>query len=149
MAQRTDASLVSTGYEGADVSDLVDRLLTMRVDVLVDVRLTPLSRKPGLSKNRLAAALGVAGIKYVHLRALGNPKENRDGFRAGSQVSRDRYRELLDAPAAKEALAHVAELLDGGTVALLCFERDHQTCHRGLVSEQLTQSMPGLAVSHI
>lgn len=119
MARRTDARLVSLGYEGAEVADLVDRLVTTSVDVLVDIRLTPTSRKPGLSKSRLAAALEGVGIKYVHLRALGNPKDNRDGFRAGTQVNRDRYREVLDTPAAKEALSQVAELLEGGTVALL------------------------------
>jgi hypothetical protein len=34
-----------------------------------------------MSKRKLAAALGEAGIGYVHLPALGNPKDNREPFR--------------------------------------------------------------------
>jgi uncharacterized protein (DUF488 family) len=70
------------------------------VRVLVDVRLTPLSRKPGLSKTKLSEALAAVGIKYVHHRALGNRRDNRAGFRAGEPDSRARYREVLDSAAA-------------------------------------------------
>jgi hypothetical protein len=69
----------------------------------------------------------------VHLRALGNPKENRDPFRAGDPRSHRLYEDLLDEGAGAEALRHVGELLDGETVALLCFERDHHQCHRPMV----------------
>lgn len=44
------------------------------------------------------------------------------------------------------ALAHVAELLDEGAVALLCFERDHTTCHRHLVVSELQRATPELQV---
>lgn len=64
--------------------------------MLVDVRLTPLSRKPRLSKTKLAAALADVGIEYVHHRALGNPKDNRAGFREGQPASRARYRKKSD-----------------------------------------------------
>ncbi|MDR1430587.1 MAG: DUF488 domain-containing protein, partial [Propionibacteriaceae bacterium] len=50
---------------------------------LVDVRQTPISRKRGLSKTALGAALSEAGIDYIHLRELGNPRDNRDGYRQG------------------------------------------------------------------
>ena len=111
-------SLVSIGYEGKTIVDLLDSLVAQRVEVLVDVRLTPLSRKPGLSKTRLANALASVGIGYVHHRALGNPKDNRDGFRAGDPASIQRYHEVLSGEAAGAAIEHVAELLDGGAVAV-------------------------------
>jgi uncharacterized protein (DUF488 family) len=84
--------LISLGYEGRDAADLIEQLRASGVNALVDVRLTPLSRKPGLSKKRLAAALGEAGIAYVHLPQLGNPKENRASFRAGEAQSHEQYR---------------------------------------------------------
>ena len=65
---------MSIGYEGKTVDDLVAQLLEQGVPVLVDVRLTPPSRKPGLSKTKLSEALAAVGIGYVHHRALGNPK---------------------------------------------------------------------------
>lgn len=104
-------TVVSIGYEGKTLSDLVALLLGQDVRMLVDVRLTPLSRRPGLSKTKLSEALAVVGIGYVHHRALGNPKDNRAGFRAGEPESRVRYREVLDSAAATDALAHVCEML--------------------------------------
>lgn len=142
-------TLVSIGYEGKTVGDLVAQLLEQDVRVLVDVRLTPLSRKPGLSKTKLSEALTTVGIGYVHHRALGNPKDNRAGFRAGELESRARYRDVLDTAAATDALAHVCELLDGGVVALLCFEGDHSECHRDMVVHQLMKARPDAAVVHV
>ncbi len=144
-----DGTLVSIGYEGKTVGDLVAQLLGQDVRVLVDVRLTPLSRKPGLSKTKLAAALRAAGIEYVHHRALGNPKDNRAGFRAGEPESLARYREVLDTTDASDALAHVCELLDGGAVALLCFEHDHAECHRNIVVDRVLETRPNAAVVHV
>jgi uncharacterized protein (DUF488 family) len=138
--------LVSLGYEGRTVEELIANLQRESVTVLVDVRLTPLSRKPGMSKRRLTSALDAVGIRYVHMRALGNPKENRAAFRAGDPRSRDDFREVLKDARGAEALRHVAELLDGETVALLCFERDHQTCHRLLVAEELLRTNPAVAL---
>lgn len=138
--------LISLGYEGRDAAELIEKLLASGVDTLVDVRLTPLSRKPGLSKRRLAAALAEAGIGYVHLPELGNPRENRASFRAGEARSRNEYRQILQTSNGRSALAHVAELLDEGAVALLCFERDHTTCHRHLVITELQREAPQLVV---
>ncbi|XSS45956.1 DUF488 family protein [Propionibacteriaceae bacterium Y2011] len=136
------SSLVSIGYEGRDADDLVQRLVSENVTVLVDVRLTPISRKPGLSKTRLAEKLEAAGIRYVHHRELGNPKDNRDGYRAGSLASRERFARVLQDQQAEEALAHVRELLEGGSVALLCFERDHSHCHRRMVADAIRRQVP-------
>jgi uncharacterized protein (DUF488 family) len=141
--------LVSIGYEGKTVDDLVVQLLEQGVRVLVDVRLTPLSRKPGLSKTKLSEALAAVGISYVHHRALGNPKDNRAAFRAGEPESRARYRGILETAAATDALAHVSELLEGGVVALLCFEGDHAECHRDIVVRQLMMARPDAAVVHV
>lgn len=133
----TTPHLVSIGYEGRDVDDLIRSLLLQNVQVLVDVRLTPISRKRGFSKSALKAALEVAGIRYVHHRELGNPKDNRDAYRVGSPTARARFRDVLGSNEATDALRHVSELLDDGAVALLCFERDHSQCHRHQVAEAL------------
>ena len=138
--------IISLGYEGRDPADLIEQLRTSGVTAMVDVRLTPLSRKPGLSKKRLAAALNEAGISYVHMPELGNPKENRAPFRAGAAASHEEYRRILQTGTGRSALTHVAELLDEGAVALLCFERDHTTCHRHLVADQLQREAPDLQV---
>ncbi len=147
--RRSFPEIVSIGYEGRDVQALISQLKSLTVGVLVDVRLNPVSRKKGMSKSRLSAALDAAGIRYVHHRELGNPKDNRDGYRAGDRAAYLRFEQILEAPAAEGALAHVTELLDGECVALLCFERDHAQCHRALVVEALREREPGLFVHEV
>lgn len=145
----THPHLVSIGYEGRSVDDLVNSLLKQDVQVLVDVRLNPISRKPGLSKTALSTALNEAGITYIHHRELGNPKDNRDDFRRGTPESHARFRALLGEERGAAALRHVSELLEDSVVALLCFERDHSECHRTLVVDAIAQQDPGLSVAHV
>jgi uncharacterized protein (DUF488 family) len=132
--------LVSIGYEGRSAEDLVCELGAQGVDVLVDVRLTPLSRKPGLSKRRLAERLAEAGIDYLHLKALGNPKENRQPFWDG-RISDgcEAFNELLASDEPQAALQTIVELMNTSTVAILCFERDHDRCHRQVVTERVAE----------
>ena len=53
------------------------------VKLLVDVRAVASSRRPGFSKNQLAAGLDERGISYLHLRGLGTPKDGRVAARSG------------------------------------------------------------------
>jgi uncharacterized protein (DUF488 family) len=136
--------MFSIGYEGRGAAELVGALTDAHVEVLADVRLNPLSRKPGLSKKRLAATLGEVGIEYVHLPALGNPKENRDAFRRREQAALDRYTAQFDEPAADDALDELVELARTRRVAVLCYEADHAICHRSLVLAEVQRRDPSL-----
>jgi uncharacterized protein (DUF488 family) len=137
--------VLSIGYEGRVLDDLIALLVDHRVQVLVDVRLNPISRKPGFSKGRLTQALADAGIEYRHMPALGNPRENREAFRSGDLgVGQRIFEALLAADPAADAIRHLATLSKRHRVAVLCFERDHERCHRGIVLEQL-----GLPVERI
>lgn len=146
-APTTTRPVVTIGYEGRTADQLLEALRDRSIDLLVDVRLTPLSRKPGLSKRGLAERLASAGIRYLHVPELGNPKDNRDGFRAGDERSRGRFRELLSADDASAALDELQELAQEHVIALLCFERDAGECHRELVGEELARRAP-VALAH-
>jgi uncharacterized protein (DUF488 family) len=141
--------LMTIGYEGRTSGELLSALVQADVTALVDVRLTPLSRKPGLSKRPLANQLEQANIRYVHMPALGNPRENRDAFRQGVTQSRTRFRALLRTPDAQEALGELRSLVYERRVVLLCFEHDAATCHRLIVSDALLHNDPALAVEHL
>lgn len=131
------ANVIGVGYEGLDQDGLVSKLRVRGVKTLVDVRLNPISRKRGLSKTGLRDRLEADGITYEHLPALGNPRDNRDGFGevAGDAAveARNRFSDLLHSDAAHAALDRVITLSEAGTVALLCFEADETRCHRELV----------------
>ncbi len=135
----TPPPLLTVGYEGRSVAEVVAALVKQSVSLVVDVRLTPLSRKPGLSKRRLGEHLAAVGINYLHLPALGNPRDNRDGFRAGTAASRARFIGLLKEPLAERSLAEIVEHAACETVALLCFEADPMRCHRHLISDAVVR----------
>ncbi|GGV20389.1 hypothetical protein GCM10010293_16120 [Streptomyces griseoflavus] len=126
--------LWSAGYEGRDIDSFVASLLDSRIDVVADVRLTPISRKKGFSKTRLGEALTEAGIEYTHLRGLGNPKDNRAPFWDGRlDEGRARFRGVLRSEEAQTDLERLAEHARQSRVAVLCFEKDESRCHRQVV----------------
>ncbi|MEU7447929.1 anaerobic benzoate catabolism transcriptional regulator [Streptomyces sp. ADI98-12] len=128
--------LWSAGYEGRDIDSFVSSLLDNRIDVVADVRLTPISRKKGFSKTRLGQALAEAGIEYTHLRGLGNPKDNRAPFWEGRlDVGRARFRGVLRSEEAQTDLERLAEHARQSRVAVLCFEKDESRCHRQVILE--------------
>ena len=109
------------------------------VALLVDVRAVANSRRPGFSKNSLAANLGTVGIRYRHLRALGTPAEGRAAARAGRHSEMHTvFRDHLTLPEAQAALGELAALAaTDAPVCLLCFEADPAHCHRTLVANAL------------
>lgn len=123
--------MIGVGYEGRTLDDLVAELVDRGVRRLVDVRLTPVSRKAGFSKRGLAAALGEQGIAYEHRPELGNPKDNRAGF--GDERTRAVYAARLGRPEAAVAVQELAAAARRETVAVLCFEAEESRCHRQLV----------------
>ncbi len=128
--------IFTIGYEGATQAELVAALKAAGVERVIDVRAVPLSRKPGFSKNVLAAGLAEAGMDYVHLKALGTPPEGREAARKGrADVLARVYAGQLETPEAAVAAARMLELAAEKPSALLCFERDPAMCHRTLLRE--------------
>ena len=138
-------TIVSIGYEQRDLSELIGLLTANGVVTLVDVRLNPISRKKGFLKKALAAALGEAGIEYRHERELGNPKENRDAFRRGMESARQRYRRHLQ-NGASTAYERLVDLASTSRIALLCYERAHDQCHRSCILDTAQTDRPAISV---
>ena len=123
--------IFTIGYEGSTQAELIGALKAAGVERVIDVRAVPLSRKPGFSKNVLAAGLKDAGIDYVHLKALGTPPAGREAARKGRIEEFARiYAAQLDTPEAGVAAAQMVSLAEEKPSALLCFERDPAHCHR-------------------
>lgn len=135
----TTNKLFTIGYEGKSIEGFIEELLDNKISVLVDVRLTPLSRKPGFAKRRLAAELAKHDIEYVHFPALGNPKDNRENFRATRSGSAAmKFRRLMRRNS-DDVLFEVARLSKRNKVALMCFEHDALCCHRTVVAEMVAE----------
>jgi uncharacterized protein (DUF488 family) len=142
-------TLCTIGYEKARLGDVVATLAAAGVTTLIDVRDRPISRRPGFSKNQLAAGLAQAGIAYVGLKALGTPPEGRE---ANRRRQWDRFWHIVDArlatAEAQHALMQAAAIARDGPSCLLCYEADWHICHRARVAAILADRC-GFAVRHL
>jgi uncharacterized protein (DUF488 family) len=145
----TEEVLHTIGYEGSSIDDLVETLLRVGVDLLIDVREVPISRKRGFSKRLLADRLADHDIDYLHLKGLGDPKPGR-------QAARERrYRDFqriflahLRSEAAELDLRKGIEAARGRCACLLCFEKDHEHCHRDMVASRMAD-LDGFTLVHL
>jgi uncharacterized protein (DUF488 family) len=142
-------TLATIGYEAADLADFIATLKQAGVSRLIDVRELPISRRKGFAKKALSEALTHAGIEYVHLRGLGDPKEGREAARAGNlvQFSRVFSRHMQSKFAQADLQSAVRYVAEGGA-CLMCYERDHTTCHRGIVAKNISGKL-GVVVRHL
>jgi uncharacterized protein (DUF488 family) len=150
MPSKKNKTLFTIGYEQTPPKAVLDELENAGVKLLVDVRAVASSRRPGFSKNQLAAGLDERGIRYVHLRGLGTPKEGRLAARSGDAKGLERiYAKHLKTPQAKEELDELRALIEkSGPVCILCYERDHHVCHRRFIAE-LIHERDGVAVDNL
>jgi len=141
--------LWTIGYERLAPEALVAELEAAGVERLLDVRYRPQSRRPGMSKTKLASLLADHGIAYEHRRSLGTPPEIRPLYRRGA-VSQGAaaFREHAERTAAAELDELAAELRSPGAprTALMCLEAEPAHCHRRVLAELLRERVPGLRV---
>ena len=131
-------AICTIGYEGGTVAGFVRALKDAGVELVLDIRAAPVSRKKGFSKNQLAAHLADAGIGYRHLRGLGTPKRGREAARAGDVESFERiFLEHMEEPEALLDLGEAIALARAQPVCLLCLERDPKHCHRLIVGNRM------------
>src|SRR5262245_21185991 len=95
------------------------------VELVVDIRAVPLSRRPGFSKSRLESTLKDAGIGYIHLQKAGNPFRKQS---ANTGTVLESYRAYLHR--SPEILDKLGRLLAGHRTVLLCLEEESEHCHR-------------------
>jgi uncharacterized protein (DUF488 family) len=127
--------LFTIGYEQAKPDAVLRELKRAKVDLLVDTRAVAASRRPGFSKRQLTASLDEIGIPYLHLQKLGTPSAGRTAARAGDYDTLWRiYDKHIKTPEAKAALDELVALIKSGKrIALLCYCRDPNACHRSRI----------------
>ena len=141
--------LFTIGYEKASLADVLAALAAAEVAILIDIRDRPQSRRAGFSKRQLAASAEAAGLRYVHLQALGTPPEGRE---ANRRRQWDRFwaivEEKLGTAEAERDLVAAAALAREAPACLLCYEADWRVCHRRRVGELLA-ARDGFEVRHL
>ena len=142
--------LFTIGYEQTPSKAVLDELESAGVKLLVDVRAVTSSRRPGFSKKQLEAGLDERGIAYVHLAGLGTPREGRLAARAGQyDVLQKVFAKQLQTPQARENLDELSQLVKkAGPVCLLCYERNHEHCHRRWIAE-IIEERDGVRIENL
>jgi uncharacterized protein (DUF488 family) len=135
--------LSTIGYEGRALESYLNEVLRADVTLICDVRRNPISRKYGFSKRTLAKACEGVGIRYEHLPELGIASEHRRDLETQADYDAlfsEYERNYL--PDHGEALAKIhAWITAGERVALTCYERLPQQCHRHCVAEALEREL--------
>lgn len=122
------------GYQGRQVAALEEIVRREEIDLVVDVRGNPYSRRPGWRKEQLEE---VFDDRYRWIGWLGN-ENYRDG---GPPRLRDPHR----------GMEELVGVIDGGArrVLLLCYERDWLKCHRRMVVEMAQERLSDVQVRHL
>src|SRR3569623_20801 len=140
MRGRGMRKLFTIGYEGVTLDAFIRTLKKAKIDLLLDVRELPASRRKGFSKTALRTALAEAGIAYRHEKCSGTPKAVRHRLREDRDY--DRFFRDFDRHLSRQSalLARLAAELKGNVV-LMCFERDPARCHRRRVAAVLAERL--------
>jgi uncharacterized protein (DUF488 family) len=141
-------ALYTFGYEGLTIEAFVERLKQARVQLIVDVRELPLSRKKGFSKTAFRELLAAVGIDYEHRPALGCPKPVRDRYKADGDWQVYTRGFLAHLNTQKGEIANLTAATLAQTACLVCFEADFGFCHRTYVARAAHQA-GAPAVQHL
>jgi uncharacterized protein (DUF488 family) len=141
---------MTIGYEGLTVDSFFHALRANSVQVLIDVRELPLSRKPGFSKSALAHSAASHGIEYIHLGKLGCPRTIRHDYKADKDWGRYVRRFIAYLDTQMLAITQLAARVKQERCCLVCYEADYNFCHRTLVAERVAQLLDGgMHITHL
>lgn len=141
-------TVFTIGYEGLDIDTFMSLLSEHGIDMIVDVRELPLSRKPGFSKKALGSLLNLSGREYVHMVDLGCPKPIRDRYREDGNWKRYTEGFMKYLKTQDDAIAELSSLATASNCALLCYEADSNFCHRSMIANAV-KDYCGARVTHI
>lgn len=128
------------GYEGISFENYINKLIENDIKILCDVRKNPYSMKFGFSKNMLKNTLENINIKYMHIPELGIDSDERKELNSLNDYKKlfEEYeKNTLGTNSAKIALDMLQKLSSKNKIALTCFEKDIEYCHRGVIAKKL------------
>lgn len=132
--------IYTIGHSTRTIEEFIDLLKEQSVDLLVDVRRFPGSKRyPHFGKEELPAHLERAGIGYLHEEILGGRRAARpDSVHRGWRNPQFRgYADHMDTPEFQAALDRLLERAEIRTQALMCAEAVPWRCHRQLIADAL------------
>ncbi len=139
----------TSGYEGKSVESFLGSLIKRGIELTIDVRANPVSRRYGFSKRRFSDISNRLGLRYLHMPTLGIPSAYRVGL-----VNLEAYRRLLERyereilPNVSDELDELGDVMRSTPAVLMCVEKDIRCCHRSRLAEEVSRRT-GLEVKHL
>lgn len=138
------------GHSTRSLDELVELLKSFEIELLIDVRSMPGSRKfPQFNKENLAESIPENGMNYLHMKDLGGRRKGQENSHndAWRLKSFRNYADYMETEAFNTALKELQQLATKKRVAYMCAEAVWWSCHRSLISDQL--KVNGWKVMHI
>jgi uncharacterized protein (DUF488 family) len=142
--------VLTIGHSTRAIEDFTDLLQAHGVQLVVDIRTVPRSRRnPQFNEDTLAASLKQSGIDYVRLKELGGLRHPRkDSQNMGWRNASFRgFADYMQTPDFEAGINELIRLAQDRTVAIMCAEALPWRCHRSLVADALL--VRGIKVEHI
>ena len=143
-------SVWTIGHSTLSLEDFVARLKSFAIELLVDVRSFPGSRRyPQFNKDDLSQSLDRVGIAYQHLRELGGRRRVRPDSTnlAWRNESFRGYADYMETKEFHDGIERLLELAGKQRTAIMCSEAVWWRCHRSMISDFL--KVKGIEVIHI
>lgn len=142
--------LWTIGHSTRPIEAIIELLQAHDIQLLVDVRTIPYSRRnPQFNTDALAESLVNAGLQYHHLPALGGRRKSRlDSVNRGWRSAG--FRGYADYMQTDEFWGGLEEMMAHGRkrrTAVMCAEAVPWRCHRSLIADALISR--GWQVQHI
>ena len=133
--KKSSPGFFTIGYEGKDIDQFLNALVSNNVDLLIDIRRNPFSMNFIYIKDALMKKLKDVGIDYLHIPELGIESEERKNLNTKADYDElfAKYRQTL--PIKEVYINRIIELGTTKRITLLCFEADCNFCHRGEVAK--------------
>ena len=134
------AVVLTVGHSTRAQDDFIALLKEHAVKQLADVRTIPRSRhNPQFNRDRIASALQRAGIRYVHMKALGGLRHPRsNSINTGWHNASFRgYADHMQTPEFAEGLRRLMKMAKTKRTAIMCAEAVPWRCHRSLIADAL------------
>jgi uncharacterized protein (DUF488 family) len=139
------------GHSTRSLEELVEVLHAHSIEVLVDIRAFPGSRRsPHFDRESLEKSLPQAGIRYLWMKQLGGHRKKSLKDSPNLALRNQSFRNYADYMLTPEFTAAVAAMIKLGEhsrTVYMCAERVYFHCHRMLVSDWLVAH--GYEVFHI
>lgn len=148
--EENDKVIYTVGHSTRSEDDFVELLASFQVEMVVDVRRFPGSRKyPHFNRENLEKLLPENGIQYIHLEELGGRRKTTEASKNTTwrHPAFRGYADYMETEDFEKGVQKLQQIATTQRTVFMCSEAVWWSCHRSMVSDYLKAH--GWEVRHI